>query len=512
MGSASRVWLRYLDGTPLIRDLVARGSDWEQYQRWIDQVAHTGYCSRPVRLAGEVYEHDPVTGQARAMYSTSDEPDGTLLVACGNRRHTRCPSCSWTYRGDAFQLVAAGLNGGKGIPETVVEHPMLFVTLTAPSFGPVHSRRERGGRAQPCQPGRRARPEGCAHGVKLVCSRKHAEDDELLGQPLCPDCFDYEGAVLWNALASELWKRTPTRMLRELAALNGRTVRELEREVRLSFVKVGETQSRGLIHLHAVVRLDARPPKSAPEIVLPPPGEFSFELLARAVRGAIPKVAVKTLPAPDGRPREARWGPQVDVKTLKVGDERLSAQLVAAYVAKYATKQPEMLSALDRRITCAGDIETLALNDHLRRMVATAWRLGDEDHLEGLNLRLWAHQLGFRGHWLTKSRRYSTTFTALRLARRSYRQAQEEDAGAIDAEDSEIMRGARERTKSWRFCGAGYRTHADVLLANTARQAAQEGRRVLRDQRARTADLGPVKGELDGHAWPSADTDRRGSG
>ncbi|MDP8928113.1 MAG: hypothetical protein M3O70_05935 [Actinomycetota bacterium] len=111
--------------------------------------------------------------------------------------------------------------------------------------------------------------------MKLVCSGKHAEDDELLGQPLCRDCFDYEGAVQWNALASQLWKRTPTRVLRELAALTGRTVRELEQKVRLAFVKVSEIQSRGLIHFHVVVCLDTRPPKTAPDLVLRPPAEFT---------------------------------------------------------------------------------------------------------------------------------------------------------------------------------------------------------------------------------------------
>ena len=35
----------------------------------------------------------------------------------------------------------------------------------------------------------------------------------------------------------------------------------------------------------------------------------------------------------------------------------------------------------------------------------------------GLRLRAWAHMLGFGGHWSTKSRRYSTTFTVLRRAR-----------------------------------------------------------------------------------------------
>ena len=64
-----------------------------------------------------------------------------LLKACGTRRESRCPSCAATYRADAYQLLAAGLKGGKGVPDSISEHPRLFVTFTAPSFGQVHSRR-----------------------------------------------------------------------------------------------------------------------------------------------------------------------------------------------------------------------------------------------------------------------------------------------------------------------------------------------------------------------------------
>ncbi|MFE3449682.1 replication initiator [Nonomuraea sp. NPDC059194] len=27
-----------------------------------------------------------------------------------------------------------------------------------------------------------------------------------LGEPLCPDCYDYSGSVLVNAVAPELWR------------------------------------------------------------------------------------------------------------------------------------------------------------------------------------------------------------------------------------------------------------------------------------------------------------------
>jgi hypothetical protein len=56
-------------------------------------------------------------------------------VALG-RRASVCPPCAETYRADTYQLIRAGLVGGKGVPETVTGHPCVFATFTAPSFGP----------------------------------------------------------------------------------------------------------------------------------------------------------------------------------------------------------------------------------------------------------------------------------------------------------------------------------------------------------------------------------------
>jgi hypothetical protein len=38
------------------------------------------------------------------------------MHACGNRRQTACPPCSTVYRADQWQLIAAGLRGGIGVP------------------------------------------------------------------------------------------------------------------------------------------------------------------------------------------------------------------------------------------------------------------------------------------------------------------------------------------------------------------------------------------------------------
>jgi hypothetical protein len=54
-------------------------------------------CSAPIRLAGERITVDRKTGDIVERFASSDAPDGVVLVACGNRRTSRCPSCSATW-------------------------------------------------------------------------------------------------------------------------------------------------------------------------------------------------------------------------------------------------------------------------------------------------------------------------------------------------------------------------------------------------------------------------------
>lgn len=173
------------------------------YFRWLNHVTPAAGCSHPVRLAGEVATLDTATGQLLSRVSTQDMPDGVIYKPCGNRRASACPSCADTYRRDAYQLIRAGLVGGKGVPASVAKHPAVFVTLTAPGFGPVHTRRTtRTGKALPCRP--RRHPDLCPHGVDLRCHVVHAAGEKALGLPLCLDCYDYAHQVVWNHHAGEL--------------------------------------------------------------------------------------------------------------------------------------------------------------------------------------------------------------------------------------------------------------------------------------------------------------------
>jgi hypothetical protein len=456
------------------------------YERWAELVAQAGYCHHPIRLAGRVEHADPTTGEVRQVYSSEREPDGVLLKACGTRRESRCPSCAAVYRADAYQLLAAGLKGGKGVPETVSQHPRLFVTFTAPSFGRVHGRRAQGRLVLPCHPYRQG--DRCPHGARAGCWHRHEPDDPRLGEPLCVGCYDAGAQVVWNALAPELWRRTTIALQRALARLLGVREAELRRLVRVSYAKVAEFQRRGAVHFHAVIRLDAATECRCPGCLAPPPEPFTAGLLEDALREAVVGVRVPCPPLEDGEPpRYARWGEQLDVRNITRGGDpgELSAEQVAGYVAKYATKATESFgSGLDQRLTEADLAELEALPAHVAELVRAAWELGGRHELEGLRLRAWAHMLGFRGHWSTKSRRYSTTMTALRKARVAYAKRRRAAGGMpLDAwgrpEDDDQ---AAVVIATWSYVGAGYQSQGEVWLALSAAARARERRRIAREE------------------------------
>ena len=91
--------------------------------------------------------------------------------------------------------------------------------------------------------------------------------------------------------------------------------------------------------------------------------------------------------------------------------------------------------------------------------------------------------LGFRGHFGTKSRRYSITLTALRRARRRAQTliaqhradgrpldlaALEADLLADDEDETTLVLG------HWTYVGTGWNTDAQTVLANAAAARARE--------------------------------------
>ncbi|MFE1909563.1 replication initiator, partial [Streptomyces gardneri] len=91
------------------------------------------------------------------------------------------------------------------------------------------------------------------------------------------------------------------------------------------------------------------------------------------------------------------------------------------------------------------------------------------------------HMLGFRGHFSTKSRRYSTTLGALRQIRADYRAAQE---GHKDPDTVLVL-------ASWQYAGHGHSPGEATLAAGIARDIQlnrQTAREALRAQLEASAE------------------------
>jgi hypothetical protein len=197
-------------------------------------------------------------------------------------------------------------------------------------------------------------------------------------------------------------------------------------------------------------------------------------VLADLVRAAAGAVWCDAPPVDDfDRERRLRFGRQVDARPVRDTAERdgalageLHPETVAAYIAKYATK-----AAADLGANQTGNV-------HLRRLKATVEQLALRAELAGLTgtrgpfkgWRRWVDMLGFRGHFASKSRRYSITLGRLRQARRDHtrhrlhpdragREWADREDQADELEDTTLVIG------TWRYAGMGWLTVGDAALA-----------------------------------------------
>jgi hypothetical protein len=481
--------------TDLLPETVAemgRRAARPDFDRWVAQAKGCGHCSRPIRLRGTTTTRT-ADGRLLEVFSTAREPDGVTYIRCGNRRAAVCPSCSHEYQGDMWHLLYAGTAGGiKDVPKQVAEHPLTFLTLTAPSFGPVHTIR---GQGKSCRPGNWLTL--CMHGRPQQCRKIHAESDPDLGTPLCADCYDYGGQVAFNWYAPELWRRFTIALRRQLADRIGVQRPQLGEQLVVSFAKVAEFQRRGVVHFHALIRLDG------PGDGHPAP---ALAVTAEQLGGAIQSAALAAWVVTDryefdGRVGRLRFGDQIDVRPV-YGDANREAsmgpmhpQMVAAYIAKYATKAADDFGLTPHRINPATDLATLPVSDHVRRLLSTAIKIGSTaadtiEHTDRakvvaaaktwLPILRWLHMLGFRGHFSTKSRRFSTTLGRLRAERRTWRRRHELNCWPADQED-EQDETTLVIVRDWAFHGIGWLTAGDAALAASAAARAREHREYARD-------------------------------
>lgn len=460
-------------------------------EAWADQAARVGHCSKPVRLRGRTLAVDTRTGQVRTAYASDWEESGVAFIRCGNRRESVCVACSREYASDTWHLIRAGAAGGdKGVPTSVAEHPMVFATLTAPSFGLVHSAKKPGtvGSTR-CRP--RRTKQLCPHGRPTWCMTAHGQDDPIAGQPLCHECYDYDGHVVWQYHASELWHRFRTALGRDLARRLAIPATRLDEVLSIQFAKVAEYQLRGIIHFHALLRLDG--PKDVGAFA-PPPVHVSARMLAEAFRAAARAVTITAAPAGDDQEaRILRFGRQVDgrpvSRTAREGldTQDLSPEQVAGYIAKYASK-----SADDITPTMRDTPHVKAIKDTVARLAlacATSvtlreWPQDSKGRRPYETLGKWEHMLGFPGHFATKSRRYSTTRAAIRSERRRFQIARSNRDHADQLQDlagTDPGQDADEETTlvvgQWEYIGMGWVTDGDAALATALAVWSRDHRR-----------------------------------
>lgn len=441
------------------------------YESWWQRCASVGFCANPIQASA----YDPDLRRRVPV-----------LIRCGNRRAAICPSCSELYAADTWQLVHAGTHGGHhGMPESTAELPQVFATLTAPSFGAVHTSSRPGSARTVCHPPS-SHNTSCRHGKPLWCNEVHRDDDAGVGQPLCAECYDYTGHVLFNWHAPELWRRF-TIALRRTVAAHLRRIGVDPGTLRVSFVKVAEYQRRAVVHYHTLIRLDPTDDQSTTPTV-------SAIDLAALVRHAANQVRLPVTtndptdsgvtPASHGQERTLRFGTQIDTQPLTATEESAQpglARRVAAYLAKYTTKSVAEFGIAARRISPAAIVE-LDIPAHTRRILVTLTKLAA---LPGNTAMLaWLHTLGYRGHITTKSRRFSVTMTALRAARHHWRACQAHTPEVSDfqahSQRAHDSLSAADVLSDWRIDGAGLRNDGERLLVHTAAHQARQHRYLAR--------------------------------
>lgn len=164
---------------------------------------------------------DPGAAEVLARGCESPVKTATgVWVRCGSRIKSKCGSCAELYRNDWAAIARSGVFDGP-----VEDFRFYLLTLTAPSFGGVH----------------RVPREG-AKGERCRCGVTHtARDAELRGVPLDAASYDYAAQVAWNRDAGVLWDRTRRRIR--------------DRWDSLEYFIVREWQDRGVLHVHAIVRI-----------------------------------------------------------------------------------------------------------------------------------------------------------------------------------------------------------------------------------------------------------------
>ena len=289
-----------------------------------------------------------------------------------------------------------GIRGGKGVEPVGGRAPPALRDLDRPllragapkrsSWADAADRADLGAGPAPARTGDRS--------LVLAATPRTTR---VVGEPLCPECFDYPGAVLWNAHVSALWARTCHRLYREVARSAGVS-----------------TPSAALIR-PALLHQGGRVPSPRAR---PPPRRGPCRRRRRAERAA----ATVARRGDAERRRRSRRRRGRSARARRRGNATCAGPAGApnstsgcSWPATTPTPRPSpptWPSTPPRRPTARrgwpigsarAQIERLGLRPHIVALVRTAWTLGRRRELAPLRLRDHAHTLGYPGQFSSKS-------------------------------------------------------------------------------------------------------------
>lgn len=335
----------------------------------------------------------------RADTHTGEITNHAYAKPCGSRLAAKCSHCSNVYRGDAISVLQSGLKGSEN--STV---PFTFITFTAPGadvFGHTHQRVVVIAKS------------GRSHVSWCGCRQVHAEDDEFIGTPLDPATYRFDRAADFNAHASRLLTVTMQRL--------GRVVGR-----KLSYARVAEFQTRGLIHFHVIVK-GIVTERSVQTVVR---GGVDLRIVEdNESRGPGTGLRRRNANVKAARHGEWTWGAQVDVQRVLPGGKFG----VGAYLTKllcYAVKGTD--TSANGPYNHRRKMQRAALSTHKCKKgmdCALGSRLlpdGRSFYQSDQSRRFCrGHQLayngwGFRGHVLAFSRKWGVTFKEVRNKRKVF--------------------------------------------------------------------------------------------
>jgi hypothetical protein len=226
-------------------------------------------------------------------------------------------------------------------------------------------------------------------------------------------------------------------------------------QLRVSYAKVAEYQRRGVVHFHAIIRLDGPTgPADAP------PAWVTTALLTTAIDQTRPcrqrhdsRRAGTPGTRPDVRPPTRHPPGHHQRRRDRHQGRRVRGQVRHQGRRTHRHARPPPHPA-DR-------IADLPVRDHARRHIAACLRLGKLSQLKELRLAAWAHMLGFRGHFSTKSRAYSVTLGSLRADRATHQREYAIAAGL----QPDLDPGTTLVLTDWHYAGRG-QPLIDLLAAD----------------------------------------------